>query len=932
MNRTVSTETPSFALATRLGALGLVLVLAACGRLDPQAEVEQTKAALDKGDLRTAAIHLSNVLQAEPDDVEGWILRGRLALAAGDPDSARTAYERAETLGAEPAAIGLPLADALVRLGQSDRALERLDGLPESLRNEEFWVLRGEALIGAGKLDEALAALRRSAETGGAESGRALIAEAEIARLRGQTKTAEDLLTRAVGASPDDPSVLTARGTFYLRTQRLEDAARDFQAAADRYAKGLASPQEVTVLASLVQVELTLNELDAAADAATRLTKRAPGTPAANYAAGLIAYRGGRFDQAANQAQRAVTAVPDNPRFLTLLGAAHLAMGHLGQAEQHFMDVLSRSPNDASAIQFLAETRLRQQRPEAALDALRRVTEEGSSPQIDSLQAAALLQNGDAAQASALLERAVARAPGDPALRLQLAQTYLAAGREDKATELLRGISGGDAELTANLMLLFAHVRSGDLEAGRAQAEELLARFPNEARAHAAVGVFYQLTGDRAKAQSAIEEAVRLDGRFVPGRLILAGLLAAAGRREEAERELQQVLALDPANTAALASLAQLNLGRGDRAGAADLLTRALSTSDTAPLHLALARVRLQQNDINAAEEQIEAARTLSPESPEVAAARGLLALAKGRPGDGVRFLRIAQTALPERPDIALALGEALAANGDLAGARETLRHAVEVTPGSVAVRAALGAAELGLGNADAALDVATALERDYPQQAAGYLLEADVLIAQRRYDAAAGRFDLAYQRSPDFDVLSRWVMALRLAGKPDAVEPPLSAWVKQNPADLPGRLLWADVLQGEGRNDEALDQYGRVLELDPENIVALNNAAWLYHEAGASQALDFAQRAARLAPENPAVLDTLGWILVQMNRPKDGIDPLQKAAGLAPEEPDIQYHVAQTQILLGQNEEGRKTLQALLATKRPFSERDAAEALLEKL
>ncbi len=763
---TVSIRTGRPKSLARLCGLGLFLIVAACGSIDPATELEEAEARLQAGDLRTATIHVSNVLQAEPDHIAGLVLRGRIALLAGDPAGARGALERARSLGAVVEVIGTPLADALLQLGQSDAALALLQNLPEASRDALSWVLQGEALIGVGRLEEASAALALSAELStqlDGESARGLIAQAQIALLREQSETAEALLTRAVEVSFDAPNALSTRGAFYVRTQRFEEAALDLQAAADLYARQPVSAREAVTLSSLVQIYLTLNDVDKAAEAARRLAARAPDAPISDYATGLVAYRNGQFDQAVTSLQLAVNGAPDNLAFLTPLGAAHLALGNLGQAEQHLLDALAATPNDPAVVKLLAETRLRQQRPDAALDVLQRLTVEDSDPQIDALHVAANLQAGNVEQALDYLEQAVARSPGNQALQLQLAQAYLALNRDDAAAVVLQDISGGDEELSANLMLLFTHLRAGDVEAGRAQTEDLLARFPEEARVHAAAGVFYLLISERASAQIQFEEAVRRDGRFVSARLFLAGLLADEGRSQEAESQLREVLAIEPDNPAALASLAQLALERGD-------------------------------------------------------------------------------------------------------------------------------------------------------------------------VDEAADLFELAFEHAPTWEVLMRWLQALQLGDRAADIEPPLTAWVNERPEDVAGRLVLANLFQTTDRESEALDEYERVLELEPDSIVALNNAAWLYREIAAPRALALARRATDLAPENAAVLDTLGWILVQTDRPDEAIDFLQRAVSFAPQALEIQYHLAQTQVRLGQRNEAQATLTALLAAEAAFAQREAAETLLETL
>src|SRR5205814_551238 len=177
----------------------------------------------------------------------------------------------------------------------------------------------------------------------------------------------------------------------------------------------------------------------------------------------------GRLPSAANELQKAISAQPDNPAFLTLLGAVQLALGNLGQAEQYLLKVVARSPRDPLAVKLLAETRLREQRPEAALDVLQPLAETGvTDPQIGLLSGLASVLAGNPKQGVVYLEQAVALDPGNEMLKLQLARAYSAAGRASDGLELLRANFGtGSGNLEGRLVRLFGEARLGSTEQGK---------------------------------------------------------------------------------------------------------------------------------------------------------------------------------------------------------------------------------------------------------------------------------------------------------------------------------------------------------------------------------------------------------------------------------------------------------------------------------
>ena len=130
----------------------------------------------------------------------------------------------------------------------------------------------------------------------------------------------------------------------------------------------------------------------------------------------------------------------------------------------------------------------------------------------------------------------------------------------------------------------------------------------------------------------------------------------------------------------------------------------------------------------------------------------------------------------------------------------------------------------------------------------------------------------------------------------------------------------------------EALRVYQAVIDIDGNNLAALNNSAWLAQELGRPGALQLAERAHALARDNPAVLDTLGWILLHQKRETDAIPHLSRAAELAPKEPEIRYHLASALAANGKSAEARSLLTAVVNDSRDFDGKAEARRLLESL
>ena len=90
---------------------------------------------------------------------------------------------------------------------------------------------------------------------------------------------------------------------------------------------------------------------------------------------------------------------------------------------------------------------------------------------------------------------------------------------------------------------------------------------------------------------------------------------------------------------------------------------------------------------------------------------------------------------------------------------------------------------------------------------------------------------------------------------------------------------------------DNAFDQ---VIELDPDNAGALNNAAFVYAEqlGDPSKALGLANRASELRPDDPSILDTLGWVRYHLQQFDEAEDALRRSLTRR-ESAETMYHLA---------------------------------------
>ena len=123
--------------------------------------------------------------------------------------------------------------------------------------------------------------------------------------------------------------------------------------------------------------------------------------------------------------------------------------------------------------------------------------------------------------------------------------------------------------------------------------------------------------------------------------------------------------------------------------------------------------------------------------------------------------------------------------------------------------------------------------------------------------------------------------------------------------------------------------QYKVVLASQPDNVVALNNLAWVSGELGDPQSIAYAERALKLAPQSPQVIDTLGGLLIKKGDLAKGLEYQERAVQLAPNAPSLRVNYARGLIKADKKDLARKQLEAAQAIPGESpAKKDAADLL----
>lgn len=784
---------------------------------------------------------------------------------------------------------------------------------------------------------------------------------AEVSLDTGDTKGAKTALDAALAAGAAGPELDALRVRMWL-------AAGQPQAVLDAITRHVIHLSEPERSFALARAHNELGKPDEALASLKSVVAQQPGLAEAHVLMGESLAGKGALAAGLQEAEAAERLDPKSSDAPLLAGRLLIAVGQFAAAERSLSLALKDMPLDepigqrATALSALTDMQLRLGQLDAAAGSQRALARcAPRAPLTQLLDARIKIARGDPRGAVDELELLTVSAPDFMQARLLLGAELLAAGKPEQAqVQLAAVLERIPGSLEARALLATAQLDASQPEAAlNVLVPVLTAQAPNPRLLALAGAIAVRLDGaDHVLAILASDgvdpqnKNVRLNlaqaylgaGRpdlalgllqplGAPGNLRAESLLIAALRGAEgpraADAEVQRLLAAQPRSAAILDTAAEYQVTRRDFAAARRLLGDSLKLDPKNPATaLELARVDAAAGDLQAAQGILRDMLALHPQAlPVRIALAQVLADAQVYP-EALSVLGAAGPSATGQTALEFATARVYLAQGDLPRAKRALDRAIALDPGNPAI------AHEGVTLLLQAKQYGAALER-----VAGWLVgrpaDPDALALEGNAEEGLGNTAAALtayaqaQKLQPSGALAVKLLQIQRAANTVHPEQSLVQWLARNPHDVFAREALAQYELGTRQLKSAALEFAAVLAQAPDDVVALNDLAWIDDEIGDPHALSLAERAYRLAPDSPGVNDTLGWILAREGRTAEALPRLIQAVTLSPTDPEIEYHYAYALFKRGQKLQARTILSKLLSTPAAFDSRDEAERLL---
>jgi tetratricopeptide (TPR) repeat protein len=527
-----------------------------------------------------------------------------------------------------------------------------------------------------------------------------------------------------------------------------------------------------------------------------------------------------RLNEAFADFQLATEVDPENLDSRLHLSEFLIAAGLPNKAVEHLAFVLSRSPENAAALGLMG-----------------------------TIEAAA----GHFDKAKELLEKSVANDPQRPSIAVALAEIY---NREDKVPD-------------ARSVLLKAASSASDVK--------------KSAYAWLALGRLEEQEGIAAAAEEAYRSAAKAEDSVLTN-LRLAQFLERSARIEEAEKVLQHVDSLRPAEPSALADF-QLNRGR-----AAD----ALKTYS-----LPVAEVKA---GASAGTAQPASALTGRIIEAQIQLDRELKAKSVADNDFTAKSLLTKHRYLLDRTSAAILESEAALAVGDLAEAEVKARVAVEQSPDSAAAHYIRGVVFKRQEKvAEAKAEWNSALDADVEYVPARLALARQNLQEKDFVTAEEHASSVVRQEPANLDALCMYARVLmaqqRLASARSIVKRAIAVDYKS----AEPRLILGEIETEAKRYGAAFLEFQRAMLLDSQSQDAITGLLAVYrHGVVTRSVLQKMERVAEAPPSSAPLLEIAGRLYADKHLYKDAVRVLQRVLEIEPQRQTAALSLAEAHNALG--------------------------------
>ncbi|PKK83826.1 MAG: hypothetical protein CVT49_06725 [candidate division Zixibacteria bacterium HGW-Zixibacteria-1] len=434
--------------------------------------------------------------------------------------------------------------------------------------------------------------------------------------------------------------------------------------------------------------------------------------------------------------------------------------------------------------------------------------------------------------------------------------------------------------------------------------------------------------------ENALFEAKKLKYRDLRAWYLLANCHRALGNRDSAMVAYYKVVELDSGNAQAYYQISNYYREAGNIDSTIWGFENIARINPTPLVFQQLGNMYIQKGDIDKAEENYKYSLSLDASKENLQSYLGLSAIYENR-GDMPAAKEILESVITLAPEDMRLQGRLLdmyVAGDEYFKAIETARRILSVMPNDDFIARRLAMMYFDVDSLQTSDSIFTALIERGDNNLVNHYYAGRIALFYRDLEQAKSHFMQLTVMADS--VVDGWLNLGYVYRLEDSVELEVAAYntgLKYvTNVDDSVRIMFnlGATLEQNGRFDEAVTTFEKIIDLIPNHSQALNYLGFMLAEKGVrlKYARGLIERALEISPDNGAFIDSYGWVLYKMGEYKKALNTLLRAYQLEANDPVVTEHLGDAYAALGDMEN------AHIYWKKALELNPDNESLVEKL
>jgi tetratricopeptide (TPR) repeat protein len=691
------------------------------------------------------------------------------------------------------------------------------------------------------------------------------------------------LLQENLLANPDDQASRMLLAVAYERVGEVQLAISTYREALSR------TPDDVRIIIPTVAALYKAKEYEQADEILNRASRTKLYHPQLQKLQVHSYLRHGQLSSASEILQKLINNDPNNQDACFSLALLRTQQNKLVEAEKLLTNLKNQEPNSLPITYAQIQLNIRQNKPEKALSLCNEIVNNLNNASAYILRARTYTTLEQVDKAIQDLEHATSIEPNNVDVWVARSQFYRSIGQPDMAiTDIQKALS-----LASNNIQIQKHAISLLLASGNSKSIQ--------------------------QGRTILGKALESNPEDIELRLFKAHSLLAEGTApaiEDAEQILQTITKDQPKFSDSWLLLAEIALGQGQSAKAIDIALRGLAhRPNDKSLLLLKAQAEAESSPVLAIP-TLKALRELEPNDVDIVIHLANTYLAVNQPQKAINILKTQLTSCSDTTDkrrINTILAIALHKNGDKAASQKEFEFLLQSDPDDTGC----------------------------------LLAQARLLKDDQLWDQLNQKVTDWYQKHPKDSqtpiTIARELTEIEYEMAKKTAKDILQTILENDPNCTKAMNSLAILLQIAGHFDESAMLYQKILAIEPDNVIAINNLAWIMCEEQSKhkQALELAEKGLTLAPNYVDLIDTRGVAYYRLGEFNKAIQDFTTCIKLYPNTapPSIasRFHLGRAYAELGKRDSAIEQLNQVLDLENQIgglSKTDLAEVkhLIEEL